>query len=495
MAQIVDINDPATPNLPFLISPPLKGQILMTKSCSDEAKTEPILRALADLNQALDDLTHATGEQQIQQHRVIAEAIAHMYPSRNSNRGILPMSIHHLVCGAVVLGDLSLVKQLLEDYVSAETNDSDRRYKVAYVIEGGSSYLGRPLQLAAAWGHTELVQYLLDNGADPRQSRDNRIWEPHMYVGVGMTNVCRRPDGSALGAAVRGVHKDTTQLLLQPKYLISSKMAEYFRVIVAAGQTGQLDLLHDLVKATGMSLSHFPGLGEELLWHAAYSGQYEVSQMVLDSGIDVNVAPVPDCRAYGCALSIAACLGNVRMARFLLDRGADPRFSHDSQNHLNPIEISAHRGHQEVVELLLAHGADPLRAFERAADGGQVRIVDWLLKQYPKLHLEPSIDGLPAWTEALRKAILIKNPTIITMLVKHGVPLSHTYSDYGPIALAKRFAADWIVEFLLSLGAEDEEYDLRNRYEAEYFERVYSSLPERSKVRITKRTWEWVGKY
>jgi hypothetical protein len=38
------------------------------------------------------------------------------------------------------------------------------------------------------------------------------------------------------------------------------------------------------------------------------------------------------------------------------------------------------------VELLLTHGADPVRALRSAADGGQARLMLWLLKKDPNLH-------------------------------------------------------------------------------------------------------------
>ncbi|KAI1775685.1 ankyrin [Hypoxylon cercidicola] len=503
VVQVVDINDPATPDLARRMLPQLKAQIVLKKSVSDESEKDYTLFFIAKLNQVLDHLTRANGERQIEQHRRIAEAAAHKYPNTR-----LDMSSPHrcddvgpqnVLCGAVILGDLELVKTLLKQRSDAVANipgyglpKGEHAY-LEYIQE--SSYLGWPLRLAATWGHNHLVCYFLEHGADPHVGWDYYTrkgdWEPNMYVGVGMANVCREQTGSTLRAAVLGNHEDVVQTLLQPKHRISPSDAEYFRIIVAAGKVGNISLVHTLIEATGKSLQDFPGVGEEIMWHAVYNGHYRVVQMALDSGVDVNAAPIMDCRNYGCALSIAASLGNTRMVRFLLDHGADASFSHDAQSFLDPIEIAANHGHIEVVELLLARGADPKRAFRRAADGGQAHMIQWLSDRDPSLLSRPSVDRISLGMEAMLRAVLRQNAAVISLLVKLGVPLSEGYrytSSEPPIVVAKRIGADWIVDLLLSLGAKDEDVDFN-------ITKQYNTKVERGGILVTKRTWEWVGKY
>ena len=72
------------------------------------------------------------------------------------------MKAQNLLCGAIVAGDLVLVQSLLRGSQSPTT----------VVVNKESPYFGRPLHLAAAWGHLEIVQYLLDSGADPHLRTD-----------------------------------------------------------------------------------------------------------------------------------------------------------------------------------------------------------------------------------------------------------------------------------------------------------------------------------
>lgn len=66
VSQVVDMNDPATPHLAMRIPPPLKGEILLTKSRSPKATEDKYLpkclAAIANVNEALDRLTQPTGE-------------------------------------------------------------------------------------------------------------------------------------------------------------------------------------------------------------------------------------------------------------------------------------------------------------------------------------------------------------------------------------------------------------------------------------------------
>jgi ankyrin repeat protein len=231
-----------------------------------------------------------------------------------------------------------------------------------------------------------------------------------------------------------------------------------------------------------------------MLWEAARHNHGEVVQMLLDNGVNVNVAPYPSVRLYGCALSIAASQGYTGLVRLLLDRGADVNL--EIEPHGYPIEGAARCGHEEVVELLLGHGASPERAFVAAANEGQWRLVKRLLEKEEDFHANKGVYEGTVGVEALQQAIIVKNPRVISVLVDAGVSLNDGYSrpDELPIVLAKMVAAEWIVDFLLSLGAEDREYDTTYRGD-NYSEDHYDTQMRRGGVRITKRTWEWVGRY
>ena len=81
---------------------------------------------------------------------------------------------------------------------------------------------------------------------------------------------------------------------------------------------------------------------------AVENGDIAMARFLLENGADVN-APGG---VWETPLGTAAHAGNVPMARLLLDSGADPDKG-------NPIITAADAGRLEVVKLLLDAGADP----------------------------------------------------------------------------------------------------------------------------------------
>lgn len=98
--------------------------------------------------------------------------------------------------------------------------------------------------------------------------------------------------------------------------------------------------------------------------------------------------------------------------------------------------------------------------------------------------------------KALERAMITKNPAIVSILIDLGVPINHdnpTPYD-NPMVIAKTFSAEWIVNYLLSLGAEDREVDLDEKPDT-FLEDCYNLQMLRGGIRLTERTWKWVGKY
>lgn len=94
------------------------------------------------------------------------------------------------------------------------------------------------------------------------------------------------------------------------------------------------------------------------------------------------------------ALMVAAFLGNVNMAKLLVEKGAD--LNSKSDNGLTALMIASAKGKQELVQLLLDQGADAnildtsgLNAFQMAV-AGQHKEVAGLLKPHTKVTLAPT---------------------------------------------------------------------------------------------------------
>ena len=75
---------------------------------------------------------------------------------------------------------------------------------------------------------------------------------------------------------------------------------------------------------------------------AAGSGDLTAVKLFLDAGMDIN-------EGGGAALGLAAGRGKLEMVKFLLSRGAKPT--------ANSLQFARTRGHKDIEQLLLEHGA------------------------------------------------------------------------------------------------------------------------------------------
>lgn len=141
-----------------------------------------------------------------------------------------------------------------------------------------------------------------------------------------------------------------------------------------------------------------------ILTIAAYEGDMEAVTWLLEKGADIN-GVVPDhASPYWpgglTALHAATDVGNSRMVRLLLQRGADPNArvrtmfgTPDSMElhklkGLTPLMTAAIRGHGEIAQVLLEGGAAPDQTemtkghtpLQMAEERGSVQIA-WLIRQ------------------------------------------------------------------------------------------------------------------
>ena len=158
---------------------------------------------------------------------------------------------------------------------------------------------GTPLFQAAIKDHKNVVQFLLDRGADPNKA-DNYGQTPLHY------------------AALRG-HKDVVKLLLDR----GAQPNMYF-------------------------------LGNTPLHEAACNGYKDVVELLLDRGAESNKRAGIDGFT---PLHLAARYGHKNVVEHLLDRRAEPdRVTRDGKT---PLHEACREGYKDVVWLLLARGANP----------------------------------------------------------------------------------------------------------------------------------------
>lgn len=138
--------------------------------------------------------------------------------------------------------------------------------------------------------------------------------------------------------------------------------------------------------------------------------------------------------SFNCA---AACGDAATVLRMIGERGDTKRFFMDT------MRLAAASGHQEVVEILLSHGADiniragtaaqtPLQA---ASAGGHLALVKYLLTAGADFNTPPSMNG---GRTALQSAAEFGSETIVEVLIAEGAnvnePAAEDYGRWTPCA-------------------------------------------------------------
>lgn len=186
------------------------------------------------------------------------------------------------------------------------------------------------LSVAAAQGCVEVVRLLLDRGLD-EQHRDNSGWTPLHY------------------AAFEG-HQEVCEALLEAGARVDETDNEGKGALTLAAQGGHTALVSTLLGKHHAPCDQRPHDGKTALRLAALEGHYDVVQLLLVHGADINSKDA-DGRS---TLYVLALDNRLAMAKYLVSQGADVE-TRDLEGR-TPLHVSAWQGHTEMVCLLLSHG-------------------------------------------------------------------------------------------------------------------------------------------
>ena len=272
---------------------------------------------------------------------------------------------------AAATGHHNIVQTLLE--LKADINTSGGKFN-------------RPLHAACFGGHTFVVNLLLEHGADPKAGPE-----------------------SALEYAILADHEDIALTLLDGNFDITNQ-AEYDSITQRAAEAGFADVTRLLQK---QYTSRYGGLGssrckavevailkgrtevverymqkmkdpkiempDTAIATAALGGQDGMIHRLLDHGLDLNKEG-----PFGTPLRAACIMGNESTVRLLLRISAN---THSSGSFGDPLQAAAMRGHEIITRTLLSHGAEVNSkgglygtALQAAAHRGHQRVVEILLE-------------------------------------------------------------------------------------------------------------------
>jgi uncharacterized protein len=272
----------------------------------------------------------AAKHEKLEEQRAAAAKVLAQYPGDDENAhkldkqwgGLTPMIF------AARQGDLETVKVLLE--AKADVNET-------------SEFGWTPLLVATQNRYYKLCLYLLDHGADPNIQNEGG-WSP-LYLATDNRNIeggdypTRKPDMDHL---------------------------DYIKRLLVAGANPNLRMRSSTETRTVFTHQWLFEDGATPFLRASQSGDLALMKLLLEHGADPKIATIWNVTP----LMVASGIGWVEgvtyewspqqtydSVKLLLDLGADVN-EQDTLDERTALMGAAHKGRNDIVELLVQHGAD-----------------------------------------------------------------------------------------------------------------------------------------
>ncbi|KAM4808328.1 ankyrin repeat domain-containing protein 17 isoform 3-T3 [Rhinophrynus dorsalis] len=275
------------------------------------------------------------------------------------------------------------------------------------------------LTLACAGGHEELVQTLLERGANI-EHRDKKGFTPLILAAtaghVGVVEILldngadieaqsERTKDTPLSLACSGGRQEVVELLLARAANKEHRNVSDYTPLSLAASGGYVNIIKILLNA-GAEINSRTGskLGISPLMLAAMNGHTAAVKLLLDMGSDIN-AQIETNR--NTALTLACFQGRTEVVSLLLDRKAN--VEHRAKTGLTPLMEAASGGYAEVGRVLLDKGADvnapPVpssrdTALTIAADKGHYKFCEMLISRGAHIDVRNKKGNTPLWLAA-----------------------------------------------------------------------------------------------
>ncbi|XP_046553082.1 ankyrin repeat domain-containing protein 50-like [Haliotis rubra] len=380
--------------------------------------------------------------------------VVELLVSKGANVSLVDRFGINILYSACLGGDVDVVKYVLSQNM-LDINDTVQCGRTA-------------VMLAAANGHKDMVELLVDKEAD--------------------VSLLDEAGDNILHCACRGGDVKVVKYILSQEMVdINSRGYGKKTPVMVAGEEGHKGVVELLVKF-GADLSLNGKSGSNILHYACSSGQFDVVKYVLSLN-EVDI----DSRGWKKRTPVmaAAVKGHKEVVELLVKHGADLSISEKSGSNIlhlacsngqfgvveyvlslnsvdinrrgymkrTPVMIAAESGHKEVVELLVKHGANLLltdkhgdNILHRACKEGHFDVVKYVLSLN-------SVDINSRGWEG-RRLVMIPaekgHKEVVELLVKHGANLLLTdkHGDNTLHRACKEGHFD-VVKYVLSMKSVD----------------------------------------
>ena len=333
----------------------------------------------------------------------------------NASGGVYDTALH----AACVQREINTARALLEHGANIHIID-----------ERGRS----PLHSASRRGHADVVELLLQYGADVDIEEAETLWTPlHFAAQNGELEICR--------------------LLLEYGATIDKTTNQQETPLHVTSRSGNLEIARFLIEQ-GADITSRHNRGWTPLHMASRHGHLDLVEIFLEGDVDIN-------SHEGTPLNLASASGNLEVARFLIEHGAEVNCS--DKRGWTPIHSAARNGHLENVQLLLNHGTDvQVRNRDQetplilASQGGHVDVSRLLIGHQADIHTVSN----SGW-EPLHFASRYGHAGIVQLLLDHGADVNVWTADlWAPLHLASTNGHLDVAALLLK---HDAEVDIHSR--------------------------------
>ncbi|KAJ6178877.1 hypothetical protein N7519_009338 [Penicillium mononematosum] len=287
------------------------------------------------------------------------------------------------------------------------------------------------LSAACLGGKSDVVTLLLDKGAN--------------------VNSYHKLHATALFTALVYGHQDIVPILLEKGADVNIIGEHHGTALYIASHLGNPDIVLSILER-GADINYNHKWHGTALYRACRSGHPKVVKILLENGANVNIIGN---KGYGSALLAASTLNHPDIVIDLLKKGADTDYN--NQKYGTALQMASGRGWQNIVELLLAHGANPntrgtqdgSSPIQVASFYGHQGAVEELLKHGADVNF-PDQRGNTALHAAARQ----DHREIVSMLLRCGADVTLKGELYGTALNAATEAGHTeIIEMLAKRGA------------------------------------------
>jgi cytohesin len=339
-----------------------------------------------------------------------------------------------------------------------------------------------PLFPAARKGHCDVIQQLIDAGANPRAIADNNT-PLDQAVSAGELDACRilldkgatikvtadRRSNALHNAARHGRTEIVSLILEKEPHLIDLETEGGGTALHYALANGHDEVVSLLIN-TGTSLKVKDNYGTTSLHMAAFGGNVPLIQRIME---EYGSAWIQNNDGY-LPFHFACSGGSVPAVEFLLAVGADPgeQTQSESDGGVSPLHEAARAGKEAVARLLLDRSVDVNVRTEAgetpllwASSRGGASIVKLLLSR----GADPAIDCDYSFS-CLHEAAYENQAETMVLLLDSGAPIdSLNYWNATPLQQAIVTFSRSAAQLLLAHGANT---DTRSRFGRSTFEYI-----------------------